>query len=69
MEQEECFGARITGGGFGGCSVNVVRANAAERFVATVRREYAAKMRIESDCFVCTPSDGAFALAKKGGVA
>jgi galactokinase len=63
--QEECFGARITGGGFGGCSVNVVRADAAERFVATVRREYAAKTGIESDCFVCTPDDGAFALAKK----
>ena len=69
MQQEECFGARITGGGFGGCSVNVVRAEAAEQFVATVRREYAAKTGIEADCFVCTPSDGAFALAKKGGVA
>jgi galactokinase len=69
MQQEECFGARITGGGFGGCSVNVVRAEAAERFVATVRREYAAKTGIEADCFVCAPADGAFALAKKGGVA
>jgi galactokinase len=69
MQQEECFGARITGGGFGGCTVNVVRAEEAERFVATLRREYAAKTGIEADCFVCTPSDGAFALAKKGGVA
>jgi galactokinase len=68
-QQAECFGARITGGGFGGCTVNVVRADAAERFVATLRREYAAKTGIEADCFVCTPSDGAFALAKKGGVA
>jgi galactokinase len=67
MQQAECFGARITGGGFGGCTVNVVRAEAAERFVATVRREYAAKTGIEADCFVCTPSDGAFALAKKKG--
>ncbi|HEY1993295.1 MAG TPA: galactokinase [Edaphobacter sp.] len=68
-KQAECFGARITGGGFGGCTVNVVRADAVERFVATLRREYAAKTGIEADCFVCTPSDGAFALAKKGGVA
>jgi galactokinase len=68
MQQAECFGARITGGGFGGCSVNVVRAEAAERFVATLRREYAVKTGIEADCFVCTPSDGAFALAKKGRV-
>jgi galactokinase len=68
MQQVECFGARITGGGFGGCSVNVVRADAAEHFVATLRREYAVKTGIEADCFVCTPSDGAFALAKKGRV-
>jgi galactokinase len=68
MQQVECFGARITGGGFGGCSVNVVRGDAAERFVATLRREYAVKTGIEADCFVCTPSDGAFALAKKGRV-
>jgi galactokinase len=69
MQQAECFGARITGGGFGGCTVNVIRADAAEKFVATLRREYAAKTGIEADCFVCTPSDGAFALAKKGGAA
>jgi galactokinase len=68
MQQAECFGARITGGGFGGCSVNVVRADDAEGFVATLRREYVAKTGIEADCFVCTPADGAFALAKKGGV-
>jgi galactokinase len=67
--QSECFGARITGGGFGGCTVNVIRAEAAEQFVAALRREYAAKTGIEADCFVCTPSDGAFALAKKGGIA
>jgi galactokinase len=67
MQQAECFGARITGGGFGGCTVNVVRAEAAERFVETVRREYSAKTGIDADCFVCKPADGAFALAKKDG--
>ena len=69
MQQAECFGARITGGGFGGCSVNIVRAEATEKFVATLLREYAAKTGIKADCFVCMPSDGAFALAKKAGVA
>jgi galactokinase len=68
MQQAGCFGARVTGGGFGGCTVNVVRADAAEGFTAILRREYAAKTGIAADCFVCVPSDGAFALAKKGGV-
>jgi galactokinase len=69
LRQPGCFGARITGGGFGGCTVNVVAADQAERFVDTVRREYAQAMKIEADCFICEPSDGALALAKKGGAA
>jgi galactokinase len=68
MKKPECFGARITGGGFGGCTVNVVQAERADQFVESVRREYAAKTGIEPQCFVCTPSDGALALAEKGGL-
>lgn len=69
MRQGGCFGARITGGGFGGCTVNVVRVETAEEFVEALRREYRAATGIEADCFVCEPSDGALALAANGGVA
>jgi galactokinase len=69
MRQTGCFGARITGGGFGGCTVNVVSADGAEQFVETVRREYAAATEIpDAQCFVCEASDGALALLAKGGV-
>lgn len=68
MRQAGCFGARITGGGFGGCTVNVVRAERAEAFVEALRREYAVATGIEAQCFVCEASDGALAMAK-GGVA
>jgi galactokinase len=64
--QPGCFGARITGGGFGGCTVNVVKREASEEFVDAVRREYEAAIGIKADCFVCAPSDGALALAKAG---
>jgi galactokinase len=67
MGQAACFGARITGGGFGGCTVNVVRANESQEFVAAVRREYAERTGIVAECFVCEASDGAMALAAKGG--
>jgi galactokinase len=67
MRQPECFGSRITGGGFGGCTVNVVRAEAAEQFVATLKKQYVAKTGIEAQCFVTAPSDGALALAVDGG--
>jgi galactokinase len=67
MGQAGCFGARITGGGFGGCTVNVVSAESAEGFVESVRREYKERTGIAAECFVCEASDGAMALATKGG--
>jgi len=69
LRQPGCLGARITGGGFGGCTVNVVSSDQAEKFVGAVRREYSRVMKIEADCFICAPSDGALALAAKGGAA
>jgi galactokinase len=68
MRQVGCFGARITGGGFGGCTVNVVRAEIAEPFVAAVSEAYEKATGITAECFVCEPSDGALALLAKGGV-
>jgi galactokinase len=67
MRQDGCFGARITGGGFGGCTVNVVSAEKAERFVEIVRREYGERTGIAAQCFVCEPSDGALAIGAKVG--
>lgn len=63
-----CYGARITGGGFGGCTVNLVAVDTTEDFVAALRSEYAEATGIAADCFVCAPSDGALALmtAKNG---
>lgn len=69
LRQPGCVGARITGGGFGGCTVNVVSESRAEEFVAAVRREYAQATAIDADGFICEPTDGALALAAKGGVA
>lgn len=64
--QPGCLGARITGGGFGGCTVNLVKSGDAESFVEAVRREYHGATGIMADCFVCEASDGALALAEKG---
>jgi galactokinase len=67
MEQPGCFGARITGGGFGGCTVNLVEVARAEAFVEAVRRGYQKRTGIAAECFVCEASDGAMALAAKDG--
>lgn len=67
VQQPGCFGARITGGGFGGCTVNLVEADKVESFVEAVRKEYKAAAGISADCFVSAPVDGALAMAAKGG--
>ena len=44
-EHEACIGARMTGGGFGGCAVALVRADAAEDFAADGRGKLPAAQR------------------------
>jgi galactokinase len=63
--QDGCLGARITGGGFGGCTVNLVRADHADRFIGAIQREYEQSKGILADCYVCEPSDGALAIAAR----
>ena len=62
MRQPGCYGARITGGGFGGCTVNLVKVDATERFVESVREAYKVATGIVAECFVCAAADGALAL-------
>ena len=58
-----CYGARITGGGFGGCTVNLVRAADAQTFGEALGAGYLAAKGIVAEWFVCAAEDGALALA------
>jgi galactokinase len=53
------YGARMTGGGFGGCTVNVVAAHAAEAFRTRIERQYRAATGIAPEFYDGTPVDGA----------
>ena len=53
------FGARMTGGGFGGCAVALVQASGRENIVATIRDRYRHRTGIEPTLFVSRPSEGA----------
>lgn len=64
--QPECYGARITGGGFGGCTVNLVGSDHVDHFVGAVKNAYQNATAILPDCFVCEPSDGALAMLHHG---
>ena len=56
-----CFGARITGGGFGGCTVNVVERAQAPAFREALVAAYQEKTGIRADCYTSRASDGAMA--------
>ena len=53
------IGARMTGGGFGGCTVNLVRADRAAAFTALVGERYLAATGRVPEIHVCVASDGA----------
>jgi galactokinase len=53
------YGARMTGGGFGGCTVNLVGVEHTEQFRARVADAYERAMKLKPEIFVCNASDGA----------
>jgi galactokinase len=55
---EGCWGARMTGGGFGGCTINLVASEDVESFKRTVANGYAQVTGWEPEIYVCSPSQG-----------
>ncbi len=53
------FGARMTGGGFGGCTINLVAANAVDEFTWAIKEGYALATQRNPEVYVCTSADGA----------
>jgi len=52
-------GARMMGGGFGGCTVNLVQSNWAAAFQTDMRKLYAEKTGTVPDLYLCEPAQGA----------
>jgi galactokinase len=53
------IGARLTGGGFGGCTINLVEQDKAAAFAEELGKRYAAKTGIVPEIHICKASDGA----------
>jgi galactokinase len=53
------IGARLTGGGFGGCTINVVEKVHAAAFASALKERYKAATGIDPEIFICHASAGA----------
>ena len=53
------IGARLTGGGFGGCTVNLVEEEQAAAFAARLREDYHRATGIDPEIYACRASAGA----------
>ena len=54
-----CFGARMTGAGFGGCTVNLVDAESVEGFEERLLAQYEKETGIKGEVIVSSPAEGA----------
>jgi galactokinase len=56
---EGVYGSRMTGGGFGGCTVTLIEASAVDRASQILTDGYRVATGLDAEIFVCAPSDGA----------
>lgn len=52
------IGARMMGGGFGGCTINIIHTDAVEPFITEASASYFKKFDIKLTSFVANPSEG-----------
>lgn len=57
------IGSRMTGGGFGGCTVSLVKEEAIDTFIAQVGANYEKRIGIKPDFYIAEIGDGATKLA------
>ena len=62
-ETEGVIGSRITGGGFGGCTVSIVKNDAVDNFISKIGAAYKEKVEHEAEFYVVDIGDGAGILA------
>ncbi|MGF7145783.1 galactokinase [Anaerotaenia torta] len=62
LKQDGVIGARMTGAGFGGCAVSIVKEEAVEAFIQNVGKEYNEKIGYPAAFYVVEVGDGPIIL-------
>ncbi|MCC2645793.1 MAG: galK, partial [Burkholderiales bacterium] len=58
-QEPGCIGSRMTGAGFGGCTVSLVKQANTQEFINNVSASYLKKTGLKADFYIATPADGA----------
>lgn len=58
LKQEGVIGARMTGAGFGGCAISIVRNDFIDMFIENVKNEYKAKIGYDASFYIVEIGDG-----------
>ena len=59
QESVGCYGARMTGGGFGGCVVALVREDRADIFAKETAKDYFEITDLQPNVYICKATSGA----------
>jgi galactokinase len=62
-QAEGVYGTRMTGGGFGGCTIALVQAGCVEAFQRTVREGYERSTGRKPEIYICAAADGVGRIA------
>ncbi|MCL4137988.1 UNVERIFIED_CONTAM: hypothetical protein GTU68_055202 [Idotea baltica] len=57
-QYDDVIGARMMGGGFGGCTINIIHQDAVENFIEKISKAYYNKFNIKLTAFEANPSEG-----------
>lgn len=57
-DQQGCIGTRMTGAGFGGCTVSLVKKDLINKFIENVKSEYKEKTGYTAEFYVAEPEEG-----------
>lgn len=68
MEVEGVYGSRMTGGGFGGCTVTLVKKSAAEALKSHLKQKYKERTGTVCDCYEAVPASGAGVMELSPGI-
>nr|WP_307774707.1 galactokinase [uncultured Cetobacterium sp.] len=58
-EEDGVIGSRMTGAGFGGCTVSLVKNESIDNFINNVGKKYFERTGLKADFYIATPGEGA----------